>query len=820
MPVVTSSPNCDWLLRDCIARPDDGDRRFPLIDHLLAVASGCGRPDGSPKERLGFLAGLAHDAAKSARDWQHYIRNVHTVKKGPPHAPLGAALFAFWADNLIPKWSAGDRALARRLHDLALDWTRMVYDHHGSLEDLPENVAPWTEGSGGDFVSLLATCDRAGLAKVLREFFPECDADLDRFAPWLERFDDRWHCRRHTDRPNLLHEIQRQREKKGEDVPLAPEGMRLAALGARLIFADRSHAADWDVTTLEPADAARAVDTLERHCQAEAERKLREEADPALVAARGQAQSSALEAYFREPDVLAYTLELPTGYGKTLNGLRIALEACRRGRCRRLIYVAPYLSILSQAAKVIAEATGLEVFVHHHLTAATLEDHQPYDLLETWQAPVLATTFNQLFRALFPRRAQQCLRIPALDDAFLFIDEPQIVDVTVWNLFLRALAVVGCQRRCQVLFSTATLPPTVDGLGTVTVPLVASSPGSPAKDRYCLHYDADAWKAKEVGEQLRQRFHAGGGAAVILNTIRDAVAVYQQVTTSQQDGWFFLTAMMLPGHKAARIAEIRERLSPTQPRSAARTGVVCTQILEAGVDLSFRSLLRAVPIFSSVTQAAGRANRHGEGAIPAEVLVFPFHRDDGTHSRRFVYRDATACRHTDAVLQEHPVLAEREIPAVLRDYYERCRSENAHTACLEQFSTSAHGQWSALAGLKPLDDGAPEHEMFIPGTDRYLDPRLSPLMDRLAPGGSSDLLARYRDPAFRRQLGFLDRKRLSALLRQFTVGVPRKLAERIANPTPEHDWLWVLNNPADYSDETGLAHLYEEGTDDISCTIF
>ena len=152
---------------------------------------------------------------------------------------------------------------------------------------------------------------------------------------------------------------------------------------------------------------------------------------------RGRLSASALAGYLAHADASIFALLLPTGFGKTLTGLRVALEACKTERCRRIIYVAPYLSILSQAAKEIADATGQEVFVHHHLTAATLEDHQPYDPIDTWQAPILATTFNQLFCALFPARAQQCLRRPALDGAFVLIDEPQIIGKEVWNLFLR-----------------------------------------------------------------------------------------------------------------------------------------------------------------------------------------------------------------------------------------------------------------------------------------------------------------------------------------------------------------------------------------------
>ena len=200
MPVVIP-------LADCIARPNVDGQRFDLGEHLVAVAFGCGQPDGTPEARLAFLGGLLHDAAKTAPEWQEYIRGRRL--KGPPHAPLGAALFAFWADNLAPRWAGGDRALKQRLLDLAMDWTRVVYDHHGGLDDLGPD-APWVIGAGGiGMKELFATLDHAGLLALVRRFFPEA-RDLRDFPAWVDEFDDRWRGRWQFDRDGLLREAERQ----------------------------------------------------------------------------------------------------------------------------------------------------------------------------------------------------------------------------------------------------------------------------------------------------------------------------------------------------------------------------------------------------------------------------------------------------------------------------------------------------------------------------------------------------------------------------------------------------------------------------------
>ncbi|MCY2987659.1 MAG: CRISPR-associated endonuclease Cas3'', partial [Planctomycetota bacterium] len=748
MPVVIRP------LRDCIARPDADGCRFGLIEHLLAVAGACHNRHGTPEEKLGFLAGLLHDAAKASAGWQEYIR-LPNPKRGPPHAALGAALFAFWADDLIPRWAGADRTRIDYLSDLGLDWTRILCDHHGRIGDLLEEqtgeatLPPWVTTafhSGEDPSELIETCDQEGLLTLVREAFPESQFHLKDFQRWYGDFDDFWLRRVGTVRPGLLRKLLRVRRQ--EDVPLAEEGLRLAELGDRLIFADRSDAADWDVSLLDSTTAGQAIEAIQGHCRQEAENSLDQQADPRLVAARGQLLEEAVAKYREQtPDAWAFTLLLPTGYGKTLTGLRVALEACRAGRCERVIYVAPYLSILSQAADDIEKATALDVFQHHHLTAATLEDHQPYDVLDTWQAPLLATTFNQFFRALFPNRAQQCLRIRALHRAFLFIDEPQIVDTKVWNVFLRALAVGARRYGYQVLFSTATLPPLDEGLGAPPVPL---APVVQPTTRYVIRTEPQPWKAAETATQAQQRLQDRGSVAVIVNTIRDAVQVFRLAHQKAPGRWLCLTAMMLPGHKAQRIAGIKERLDPKQPGGPQPTGVVCTQVLEAGVNLSFRALLRALPVLSSIAQAAGRANRHGEGE-PVEVCVFRFLRDDETDSRPFVYRDRTALRQTDALLQPDSRLPEERLPAVLDEYYRRCWAENAQTGPLERFGEAARGRWSALAGLEPFGGDGPRLEVFIPGAEQYLSDKMRGLLQHFGAVDARDLLGRYLDGSLRRR---------------------------------------------------------------------
>ena len=166
----------------------------------------------------------------------------------------------------------------------------------------------------------------------------------------------------------------------------------------------------------------------------------------------------------------------------------------------------------------------------------------------------------------------------------------------VWCAFLRALALTAQSRRCRVLFATATLPPLAEGLGEGDViPLAEGDPL--VLNRYVLQTNSEPWKADRVAVESKQRFIKAKGVAVILNTVRDAVEVFSRLIVEEKEqpgpgpilvqaDWHFLAATMLPGHKAGVIDAIRQRLDAKTP-----TGVVSTQVLEAGVDLSFPSIL-------------------------------------------------------------------------------------------------------------------------------------------------------------------------------------------------------------------------------------
>ena len=540
--------------------------------------------------------------------------------------------------------------------------------------------------------------------------------------------------------------------------------------------------------------------------------------------------------YKSHQDAPWFTLNLPVGWGKTLISLRVALEHAAAAKAERIIYVAPYLAILTQAAQEIRETTGLDVLEHHHLALLSIsEEREPLDVLtmESWQAPIVATSFNQLFRAVFPSRAQHSVRIPALEKSFIIIDEPQIMNETVYNTFMRGLDVLREKSQAQAMLVTATLPPPDPSL-KIELQEIASKDEVESADRYTIITHSEAWDEKKLTDEAAKRFETHRQVAIILNTIADAVSVYLMLANEiGEDVCLNLHGMMTPLHKAHRIREIRKRLEDDE-----RIIVVSTQVLEAGVDLSFRCILRARPILSSIFQSAGRGNRHAEGDI-APVEVFNFIRANGKDTRKFIYDNEQQRHFTDVLLPVSKQWNEVEADELITRYFNELSRSDPNIAFLKRFKEAAQGQWSSLAGMAPFDklddeEGSELNEInarvFVSTSDDYLkledekgneiEHPIKTWMNEFGIERVSDLYQKYQDKSFLKDIGdFSDRKRFLSLVGQFTAPLRWWLVPRVCETqkVTEIRKLSILccKNDNFYHPNTGFGYLlFEDKTDE------
>ena len=270
--------------------------------------------------------------------------------------------------------------------------------------------------------------------------------------------------------------------------------------------------------------------------------------------------------------------------------------------------------------------------------------------------------------------------------------------------------------------------------------------------------------------------------------------------------------MMTPMHKAHHIRMISEKLRLGQP-----VLVLSTQVLEAGIDLSFRRILRARPILSSVAQAAGRGNRHAEGEV-AHVEVFDLLRKSGRDARKLIYRNEQQRRVTDELLTLPGNWSEAETEKLVRAYFEKLSVVDANLSVLERFKQAAEGQWRRLASLTPFemlddDDGSEfrtelNASVFVATGDAWMSTQIETWMQHFGTKHAHEVYEKYQEKRFLVRLDFGDRKRFISLVRQFAAPLRWRLTPQVCGRTELED-VSILRAQDDsfYHLDTGFGHL-------------
>ena len=322
-----------------------------------------------------------------------------------------------------------------------------------------------------------------------------------------------------------------------------------------------------------------------------------------------------------------FRLAVPTGGGKTLSGMGFALRHAAVHGLDRVIVSVPYTSITQQTAEVcrtfLEEDPGAEpaaVLEHHSMVETNDEDEfdrsQVWARLasENWDAPVVVTTTVQLFHSLFSNRTSSTRKLHRLARSVIILDEAQSLPPQLLDPILDALRQLTEQYGSSVVLCTATQPafqtikPFADITATDIVPDYSDHFRALKRVNYEWRTDpALSWD--EVADIMRE----SPQVLTVVNTKKDALALLE---TLGDDGTLHLSTLLCGRHRSRVIREVRRRLEGGE---ACR--VVSTQVVEAGVDLDFPVVMRAVGPLDSIIQAAGRCNRAGR-MHAGRVVVF------------------------------------------------------------------------------------------------------------------------------------------------------------------------------------------------------
>ena len=588
-----------------------------LIDHLRCVAQRTAARLPTAAAPWGHLAGLWHDLGKFRPGFQRYVqqdRDAHVegralVSADKTHSAAGA-LHAI--ELLKSRHGAHGRAAGWLLAHLIASHHHGLYDH----DQLAERLL----GGGGR-----ASCRERD--EAVAACTTTCPSLLD--------------LPQDLNPPSLFAAIPGLAQKE----PLA-QALWLRLLFSALVdadFLDTEAYFDRERATRRTGFAPLAdyLRRLDGCLDALAERtRGAGRADDPVMRARADVLADCRAAALLPPGV--FSLQVPTGGGKTLASLAFALRHALAHGLERVIVAIPYTSIVEQTADVFAGIFGRDAVVEHHSQAEAdpgQDTARSRLACENWDAPLIVTTNVQLLESLFAARTSRCRKLHRLQRCVIVLDEAQVLPPPFLQPTLDALRLLSAHYGSTIVACTATQPVLADirrfdarqslrGLvrdGAKPAEIVGEvAPLYAALERVHFFWPVD-WHTPQQAVAIAERLVAHDAVLAIVNTRKAAAELLAALDVAAPDGEraLHLSAAMCGQHRADVIAAIRSRLDARRAGDARPLRVVSTQLVEAGVDLDFPVVFRALAGLDSIAQAAGRCNREGQlGPRGGRVEVF------------------------------------------------------------------------------------------------------------------------------------------------------------------------------------------------------
>lgn len=582
-----------------IAHKNQKDERIQTLeDHCAHVASlSSSFLAKIDMEEFGDLVGKLHDMGKACQPFvKHIMEQNHDLID---HASVGAQYLdqnVVNHNDLLSTLTFQYLAMAIMSHHTGME---DFVDYNGTskfLQRLSKEIDTYEE-------SVHAFLNEIYKEDTLKKQFHLCEKEIDQLLKNITS--------RYVNTPNE-HEMQ--------FFELSLFGRYLFSA---LIDADRKDSADFEDGVV--FDKKRESPKWDRYYENVMEHNAHFHCDSKINQLRKEIAEQCDQAGTKPQGI--YELNVPTGGGKTLSSLRFALNhAMTHKNIEHIYYIIPYNTILNQNAKTIQsilfkeDHPPKEEFLLHNSTVVSGndgEDEEIYDkYTERWNSKIIMTTTVQFLNTLFLGTKKDARRMHQLSNSIIILDEVQCLPVKVLNMFNTAMNFLHHVCHSTVLLCTATQP----HLHEVEKPILLSNTPS-LVDHYSDYYQAfkrvdliqryrtSGYTINELVQETLPIASSAESTLIVMNTKLQAKQMYDSLRQEMPDSYeiFHLSTSMCVKHRQDILQKVIEKLEHKEP-----IVLISTNLIEAGVDISFSTVIRAMAGMDAIVQCAGRCNRHGE----------------------------------------------------------------------------------------------------------------------------------------------------------------------------------------------------------------
>ncbi len=524
-------------------------------------------------DELFVLAAKFHDLGKTTDSFQRYIQGY--AQRGEPHAFVSGVLFLLqFLEKLKPK-------------ELLFVYNAII-SHHSKLKSVNEIFDEFSDSQKIDLVERQK--ENVFSKESLKRYFELNNDDLKKLKTFR--------LKNQTLNPFCF---------TIDDYICQKE------LFSKLIFADKYEAIFSSAPTR--SDAKYPLENLYNF-----------KATLSKNDKRDNARDSVFRAFDNAPNENIYLLTAPTGIGKTLLSLELALKIKEQRGLERIIYTIAFTTIIDQTVAIFEGIYKDGITKHHHKaeykTADEDDANNDYDRLkfitESWSEPFIVSTFYQLFFALFSNNNADNVKFQSLKNSVVVMDEVQAVPHELWSVMRKMFDALSKKLNTVFVLMSATMPIIVNA----GKELADKEAFFEAQNRYKLGYvelecQSEDDKIIELANLIKQQYEKDKSVLCVVNTIKNSKKLFKTLKDELKDVVYCLNSYMLAGDRQRVIQTLKEPNSNLVKNKI----LISTQVIEAGVDLDFDVGFRELSPLSSIIQIAGRVNREG---IKEQADVFVF----------------------------------------------------------------------------------------------------------------------------------------------------------------------------------------------------
>jgi len=597
-----------------IVKSDDGERIQTVAEHLSESSELCGVFAGKiGMPQTGKLGGLMHDFGKYSSEFQEYIRlcTENTDYDQDTENFLNAQ------KGKIDHSTAGAQFLLNHCKDKAVlaILSECIVSHHSGLIDAvsPGGVDKLEERLNKDYSRTFYT-----------EALSKCDKSVHRTAKEIIESG----------------ELEKELRLIIGTLPKNPEVCRYFALTllVRFLFscvldADRTGTIDFEYPDKKALRLNAQYPSWQEFADELEEYLQKFKTSSRVDKIRHSISEQCLKTGSESQGI--YTLTVPTGGGKTLAGLRFAIEHAKTHGLDRIFYIIPYTSIIDQNArevrkilKKLSDKYSTETVLEHHSNLTPENETTAQRLMaENWDAPIVFTTMVQFLDSLFSDGTKNARRMHSLARSVIIFDEIQCLPLKTVHMFNNAVNFLVSTCKSSVLLCTATQP-LLHKVEPINGSLNLPENNEIISDTHSLFKDLERVEIidkttegllseEHICQLAAEELARTGSVLIIVNTRKSARNLYTQCR-NMTDNVYHLSTDMCPAHRLEHLDRIRELALPESNEP-----VICisTQLIEAGVDVDFGTVIRYCAGLDSIAQAAGRCNRSGKRETKGRVYI-------------------------------------------------------------------------------------------------------------------------------------------------------------------------------------------------------